>query len=171
MGIGTIGLRVASGLAQSGFKVIGWARTEKNASGIVVFAGDDQLPEFLSKCNYLICLLPLTDHTRGILNANVFQHLPENAYLINAGRGEHLNEVDLIAYLDSGHLSGATLDVFIEEPLPSDHPFWGHPKIKITPHIASVTNPRSCVAQVLENYDRMKHNRPLLNIVSRQKGY
>ncbi|MEM1121943.1 MAG: NAD(P)-dependent oxidoreductase, partial [Bacteroidota bacterium] len=125
----------------------------------------------LQKTDVLINILPLTATTKGILNHDLLCQLPKGAYLINVGRGGHLVEKDLIPLIDSGMLSGATLDVFEQEPLPAAHPFWQHPKIQLTPHVASMTNVKSTVAQMVENYQRMKDGRALLNVVSPKKGY
>ena len=129
------------------------------------------MEEFLSKRDILVCLLPLTPETENILNKDLFQKLPEGAYLINVARGKHLVENDLLEMIETGHLAGAALDVFRKEPLPEEHPFWQHPKIQVTPHIASVTNPSSVVSQVLGNYERMKNDEPLHNVVDKEKGY
>jgi glyoxylate/hydroxypyruvate reductase len=171
MGIGVLGTRVASQLAAIGFKVNGWARSEKQIKNVQVFSGMHSLDNFLGKSDILICLLPLTKDTESILNKAMFSKLPPNAFVINVARGAHLVENDLIEMIDSGHLSGASLDVFREEPLPNEHPFWLHPKINVTPHIASVTDPSSVVSLILENYDRARNNEPLINVVSPQKGY
>ena len=151
--------------------MLGWSSSEKNIDGVQSFSGDDGLKKFLFKTNILICLLPLTDETEGILNRQLFQNLPKNAYVINVARGEHLVEADLTQMLDNGHLSGAALDVFRTEPLPEDHSFWDHEKINITPHIASVTNPKSALSLILENYRRMENKEDLINEVDMKKGY
>ncbi|AKD04985.1 glyoxylate/hydroxypyruvate reductase A [Pontibacter korlensis] len=171
MGVGVLGAEAALQLSKNGFNVIGWARTPKNIEGVQVYAGDDNLDAFLAQSDVLICLLPLTSETADILNKETFNKLPKGAFVINVARGQHLVDNDLVEMIDNGHLSGASLDVFREEPLPKDHVFWNHPAIHVTPHIASVTNPASAVAQVLENYDRLQRNEPLLNIVSLEKGY
>jgi glyoxylate/hydroxypyruvate reductase A len=171
MGMGVLGVHVARELNKLGFEVNGWARTAKDIEGIKVYIGDGELNAFLSKSDILICLLPLTRETENILNKDTFKQLPKNAFIINVARGKHLVDNDLIEMIDAGHLSGASLDVFRVEPLPKEHPFWNHPKINITPHIASVTKPASVVAQVLDNYDRLKNNQTLINTVSPQKGY
>lgn len=171
MGMGAIGNHVAIELQKSGFTVIGWARTEKKQSAIPVFVGPLGLPKFLSGCDILVCVLPLTPQTKDILNQSTFKLLPKNAFVINVGRGEHVNESDLLQYISEGHLSGASLDVFHQEPLPNESPLWKHPRINITPHIASLTNPESVAPQIIDNYYRMKANKPLLNTVSREKGY
>lgn len=171
MGMGAIGSKVASELQKTGFKVVGWARTPKEASTIPVYHGHGELTKFLNNSDILVCVLPLTPQTKGILNKTNFKSLPENAFIINVGRGEHLIEDDLIQFISEGRLSGASLDVFDTEPLPVNNPLWKHPRINITPHIASITNPASVAPQIIENYYRMKENKPLLNIVSREKGY
>jgi glyoxylate/hydroxypyruvate reductase len=171
MGMGILGSYAAEQLHKLGFKVNGWARSEKDIKNIHVYVGEQGLDNFLLKSDILICLLPLTEDTENILNKEVLKKLPKNAFVINVARGQHLVEQDLIEMIDSGHLSGASLDVFREEPLPADHPFWGHPKINITPHIASVTDPASAVSQILDNYDKLRKNEPLKNIVSTELGY
>ncbi len=171
MGMGVLGTHTALQLKQLGFKVQGWAKSAKSLDDINVFRGNDELDAFLAEINILICLLPLTTETANILNKSTFKKLPQNAFVINVARGEHLVEADLIEMIDKGHLSGASLDVFRTEPLPADHPFWEHPQINVTPHIASVTDPTSAVAQILENYERLQVQEPLFNVVSQTKGY
>jgi glyoxylate/hydroxypyruvate reductase len=171
MGLGELGSHTALQLSKLGFKVHGWARSAKLMEGVGTFAGPEEFEAFLSSSTILICLLPLTKKTADILNKDTFSKLPKGAYVINVARGEHLVEEDLIEMLDKGHLSGASLDVFREEPLTEDHPFWSHPLIHVTPHIASITNPASAVSQILENYDRMRHGESLINVVSQTKGY
>ena len=171
MGLGQLGSDAALKLRALGLQVRGWSRSEKNIEGITCFHGQDQLPEFLSACEVLICLLPLTQQTENILNADLFAKLPKGAYVINISRGQHLVDDDLLSALDSEHLSGACLDVFHQEPLPTDHPFWTHPNIRVTPHIASVTNPRSVAKLVVENYHRSIACKPLLNQVDMNRGY
>lgn len=171
MGLGQLGADAARKLVQLDFNVDGWSRMPKSIDGVESFAGDDALDDFLGRANILICLLPLTPATRGILNAGTFEKLPAGAYVINVARGAHLIEEDLLAALDSGHLSGARLDVFQTEPLPEDHPFWNHPKILITPHISSITDPITVMPQILDNYRRMKSGRPLKHVVDIERGY
>jgi glyoxylate/hydroxypyruvate reductase A len=171
MGLGVLGSHTAIQLSKLGFRVHGWSRTNKVLEGIGTYAGEEELDAFLSSSNFLVCLLPLTKDTANVLNKETFEKLPQGAFVINVARGEHLVDEDLIEMIDKGHLSGASLDVFREEPLPENHPFWSHPKINVTPHIASVTNPASAVAQILENYDRLQRKEPLLNVVSLAKGY
>ncbi|GAB2766137.1 2-hydroxyacid dehydrogenase [Salinimicrobium soli] len=171
MGLGVLGMAVAEKLKMNGFPVSGWAAGPKKMVAVNTFFGEEQLDDFLAEVNVLVCLLPLTPETENILNKSLFQKLPKDAYLINVARGKHLVENDLLEMIDNGHLSGASLDVFRQEPLPKEHPFWKHPKIQVTPHNASITSPRSVVPQIADNYHRLKKGDPLTNLVSRQKGY
>ena len=171
MGLGELGSLLADDLVRLGFKVRGWARSEKSLSGVSCFAGEEEFDSFLSESEILVCLLPLTPATRGILNKRLFYKLPEGAYVINVARGGHLVEEELLEVLDQGHLFGAFLDVFGEEPLPGDHPFWKHPKIDMSPHIASVSDVNSVVPQLLDNYERLKNGKPLKNQVFTSRGY
>jgi len=171
LGLGQIGGYVAKQFAKLGFKVQGWSNSKKKIRKVKTFAGLKELPKLLQKTDILINILPLTASTKGILNHDLLSQLPKGAYLINVGRGGHLVEKDLIPLIDSGQLTGATLDVFEKEPLPKNHPFWSHSKIQVTPHVASMTNVKSTVNQVVANYQRMKEGRALLNEVSPMKGY
>jgi glyoxylate/hydroxypyruvate reductase A len=171
LGLGNIGGHVAQKFSQLGFKVKGWSNSRKDISKVDSFCGKDELHTSISNSNFLINLLPLTDETRDILNKNTLQKLEPNAFLINVGRGEHLIETDLIELLDSSLLSGAFLDVFRQEPLPRNHPFWKHPKIHITPHVASLTNIENTTNQIVDNYYRFLNHEKLLNTVSLKKGY
>ena len=171
MGLGVLGTAVAKTLQLNGFEVLGWANSGRELQGIRTYSGKAHLDEFLEHTNVLVNLLPLTSLTENILNKKLFEKLPKGAYVINVARGEHLDEQDLLEMIDSGHLSGASLDVFRKEPLPEDHPFWAYPRILITPHIASITNPATVVPQIIENYERMTEEEELMNVVERQKGY
>ncbi len=171
MGYGELGTDAGNKLKLLGLKVIGWANSTKNIAGVKVFVGQAEFNEFLSKSDILICLLPLTSDTENILNKHTFSHLPAGAFIINVARGEHLVEDDLLAAINEGKLSGACLDVFREEPLAKDHPFWHHPKVTVTPHVASITSPKSVAPQIIDNYRRLRNGEPLLNVVSRTKGY
>lgn len=171
MGMGALGEKLAEDLIKNRFKVIGWATSPKIIPGVEVYTGDKEKNTFLSKSNILVCLLPLTRETTGILNSKLFKELPKQSYVINVARGGHLVDEDLLEYINNGHLAGAGLDVFHEEPLSVEHPFWTHPKINITPHIASVSDIESVIPQLLENYGRLKEGLPLNNIVNREKGY
>ncbi len=139
--------------------------------GVKSFAGAAELPAFLNQCDYCVCVLPLTQDTRGIMNADFFAKLPKGAWVINVARGGHLVEEDLIAALDSGHLAGAVLDVFQTEPLPEDSPIWRHPKITATPHIAGITDPNNALAYVADCVARCEEGRVLDNVVDLSKGY
>ena len=171
LGLGALGTVLAKDLVHFGFKTQGWSNSRKEIPEVQAFAGQEELHEFLSSSEILVCLLPLTNETSGILNKQLFSQLPVGAFVINAARGGHLVDADLIEMLDNQHLSGATLDVFHQEPLSSDHPFWQHEKIHITPHYASVSDTSSVVPQIIENYRRMQQGRSLLNLVSTDKGY
>jgi glyoxylate/hydroxypyruvate reductase A len=171
MGLGLLGQAVLRQLRSLKFDCAGWSRSPRTLDGIPCFAGAATLPDFLSRTDILICLLPLTAETRGILGRELFARLPTGAALVNAGRGGHLVEADLLAALDIGQLSAAILDVAEVEPLPADHPFWGHPRIILTPHIASMTQPDTAVAAVLDNLRRHRRGEPLVGLVDRGRGY
>ncbi|MFP4467436.1 MAG: 2-hydroxyacid dehydrogenase [Bacteroidales bacterium] len=171
MGTGMIGHHVANYLLQTGFKVSGWSRTPGKEAAYKKYYGKDQLGRFLEGCNILICLLPLTAATGGIIDKHLLSKLPSGAHVINLGRGAHVADNDLIQSIDNGHIDSAHLDVFDPEPLPENHPFWDHPKIDITPHVASLTDPMSVARQVLENYHRLQNGEPLIHTVSRDRGY
>jgi glyoxylate/hydroxypyruvate reductase A len=171
MGLGQLGKDAAGKLHALGFPVSGWSQRPKKIEGIDCFAGAELLDGYLSQVQILICMLPLTPKTRGILNRQTFNRLPAGAYVINVARGEHLIESDLLAALDSGQLSGACLDVFTEEPLPPDHPFWDHPRIIVTPHISSITFSKSVAPQIIDNYRRSRTGQPLLHVVDPNRGY
>ncbi|AVE08479.1 glyoxylate/hydroxypyruvate reductase A [Pseudomonas palleroniana] len=171
MGLGAQAQQILATLAPLGFALSGWARSPHQLPGAECFAGEAQLPAFLNQCDILLCVLPLTEQTQGILNRRLFAQLPKGAALINMGRGGHLVEEDLLQALASGQLSGAVLDVVQEEPAPADHPFWGHPQILLTPHIAAMTQPDSAFAVLLENIRRHQRGEPMLGEVDRSKGY
>lgn len=171
MGTGVIGNHVASGLQNAGFRVSGWGRKPGPKRVYKRYHGAEQLDTFLSASDVLINLLPLTSQTKGIINRSLLMKLPPDAYVVNLGRGAHIAEEDLIQTIDEGHISGAHLDVFDPEPLPGSHPFWTHPGIDITPHVASLTDPRSVAQQVMENYRRAEEGKPLKNLVSRELEY
>lgn len=170
MGLGEMGQAVCELMISNGYSVKGWSRSKKKTEDIETFEAD-QLDEFLANTNILICLLPLTKETIGILDLDLFKKLKKPAYLINVARGSHLTEEDLIYALDTGALEGATLDVFEEEPLPANHLFWNRPKIMITPHVASITDPKEAAKVIVENYKRSLSGMDLLFEVDREKGY
>ena len=171
LGLGEIGSACARMIAGLGFPVTGWSRTAKSLPGVACYAGPDGLAPFLNTTDILVCVLPLTAATRGIINQATLAKLPRGAFLINIARGAHVVDQDLIAALDSGQLAGATLDVFAHEPLPREHPFWSHPKVTLTPHIASITNPETAADGVAENLRRLHDGRPLLYLADRARGY
>jgi glyoxylate/hydroxypyruvate reductase A len=171
LGLGTLGAATADKLVELGFPVRGWSRSMKSLRGVETFHGLEQLGAFLAPVKLLMCLLPLTAETEGILDGRLFAHLPDGAALVNGARGGHLNEADLIAALDSGKLAYAVLDVFREEPLPPDHGFWRRKDIVITPHVASITRAGTGAGDILENYRRALAGKPLLNPVDPARGY
>lgn len=171
LGLGHIGREVARYLATLNFSVSGWSQSPKDINNIATFQGAEGLEKAVADADYIVCLLPLTPQTVNILDKSLFHKMKKGAYLINAGRGGHLNEDDLMDALYQEQLSGVCLDVFKVEPLPEDHPFWRHPKIYLTPHSASVTHLDKAVLQLHENYMNMKNDRPLLNRVDATKGY
>ncbi len=171
MGLGEIGGAVARALAGLGFDVAGWSRRPKEIAGVRSFAGPQDLAGFLARSEIVICVLPLTADTANILDARAFAAMPRGGYVINIGRGQHLVEEDLLAALDSGQLAGAALDVFRTEPLPASSPLWSHPRVLATPHIAAATDPRSSVAQIVENIRRHRQGLALLNTVDAAAGY
>jgi glyoxylate/hydroxypyruvate reductase A len=171
LGFGAIGRDAAKKLAGLGFPVSGWTRRPQQIAGFSTYAGMAGLPRLLAGSEILVCLLPLTGETEGILNARTFDFLREGAGLVNAGRGAHLVEEDLIPALNRGRLSAAALDVFRDEPLPPGHPFWRHPRILITPHVAGVTNPLTAAPIILDNIRRCEAGRALLHRVDPARGY
>jgi glyoxylate/hydroxypyruvate reductase len=171
LGFGTIGEAAGRSLRALGFPVVGWTRTERAVAGFATYAGSAGLDQLLARSEILVCLLPLTPDTEGILNARNFARLPRGAGLVNAGRGGHLVEADLIPALDSGQLSGAVLDVFRGEPLVPEHPFWSHPRIVVTPHIAGVTNPATAAPVMVAAIRRCEAGLPVANTVDLSRGY
>lgn len=171
MGLGEIGRRVGQDLARLGFAVRGWARSPRTLEGIEVFAGDAGFRPFLEGTDILVCLLPLTERTRGLLDAATFDALPPGAKLIHVGRGEHLVMADLQAALESGRLSGAICDVFEREPLRPGHPAWRMPNLIVTPHMASVAQNETIAAQVAGNVRRLLAGEPLYNVIDAVRGY
>lgn len=171
LGVGELGSASARALLPLGFPVMGWSRRPKDLPGVEMFHGAAGLDAMLPRTDILVCLLPLTPDTRGVVDARTLGLLPRGAFLINGARGGHVVQPDLLAALDSGHVAGAALDVFEPEPLPADHPFWGHPKVVMTPHAASITIPRSAAPQVVENIRRAREGRPPVNLVDFAAGY
>jgi glyoxylate/hydroxypyruvate reductase A len=171
LGLGVLGQAAAELLARFGFRVAGWSRTPKTLEGIACFAGDDQLADLLRQTNILVCLLPATPATVGIVDGRALALLPPGAALVSAGRGSQVVEADLLAALEMGHLAGATLDVFQEEPLPADHPLWRRPDVVVTPHVASDTIPRTAAKVIADNIGRLRAGEPPLGLVDRERGY
>jgi glyoxylate/hydroxypyruvate reductase A len=171
MGLGVLGERVARAVAQFDFPVNGWSRTPKAIDGVRGFAGMAQLNDFLAASRFLVCLVPLTPDTQDILNQDTLSRLQPGGYVINVARGGHLVDDDLIALLDSGHLAGATLDVFRIEPLPAEHPFWRHPKITVTPHTSARTLREESIAQIAGKILAMERGESVAGVVDIQKGY
>ena len=171
LGIGELGSASARVLTALGFPVMGWSRSARTLPGVQTFHGADGLMAMAAQTDILICLLPLTPETRGVLNAKLLSALPRGAYVINGARGGHMVAEDMLAALDSGHLAGAALDVFEPEPLPAESRFWSHPKVFLTPHAASITIPSSVAPQVVENIHNMRAGRSLINLVDFSLGY
>ncbi len=171
MGLGEIGGDIAVKLAGLGFDVSGWSRSPRKLENVRTLHGEAGLAAMLERSQILICVLPLTGETRGILNRDSLGRLPRGSYLINAGRGAHLVEDDLLSLLASGHLAGAALDVFEREPLAPTHPFWDHPRIVVTPHAASLTNPETAAVNIVDNIRRQRAGQALRNLVDPVRGY
>jgi len=171
MGLGQLGGTCAQTLAGLDFDVAGWSRTPHEMKDVITYSGAVELPAFLSRTEILICLLPLTPETENILDARVFAQLPRGACVINVARGKHVVDEDLIAALDSGHLDGAILDVFREEPLPVTHPFWRHPKVRVTPHVSALTQIETATATLAQNIERLQAGQPMIGLVDRARGY
>ena len=171
LGLGALGRDAAAKLLSFGFPVSAWSRGPKRVTGVNCRHGGAGLRALLADSDILVCLLPLTAETAGILSAETFARLPRGAAIVNVARGGHLVEDDLIPALDSGHLSGATLDVFHTEPLPPEHAFWTHPKIVLTPHAAAATLPETAALAVAENIARCEAGEPLRGAVDWDRGY
>ena len=171
LGLGVLGMRVLEALAQFEFPLQGWSRSQKQIAGVECFAGQDGLEAFLRTTRLLVCMLPLTADTHNLLDRSRLSLLLPGAYVINVARGAHLAEPDLLALIRSGHIAGATLDVFRNEPLPQQHPFWQEPRITITPHISAATLRRESVAQIAAKMRCLEAGEPVAGIVNRSQGY
>ena len=176
LGMGALGAAAAEALRRLGFRVSGFSRSPKAIAGIESFAGDAAMNAFLGRTDILVCLLPLTAATRGILRYDLFRRLAHDGVLggpvlINAGRGGLQIEADILRALDDGTLAGASLDVFEEEPLPTTSPFWIHPKAYVTPHNAASSDPRALARNVMNQIERFERGLPLENLVDRKRGY
>jgi len=170
LGVGVLGSKVAQAIATLGFPVSGYSRQAKSLPGVRCF-GETELPAFLATCRVLVCMLPLTPATRSLLDRNAFSALPRGAYVVNVARGGILVERDLLDALDSATLSGAMLDVFLDEPLPAAHPFWHHPAITITPHISAVTQIGASVAQIADKIGRIESGLAVSGVVDAASAY
>lgn len=171
LGLGEIGVACAKALVDLGFDVMGWSRTKKDILNVGCFYGDEALKALLGQCEILICLLPLTPETNGILGKIHLAALPAGAYLINAGRGAHVIEADLLHALNSGHIAGAALDVFQTEPLPKGHPLWSHPNVTVTPHTAALTLPKTSAPVIADIIRAARTGQDIPHKVDAKRGY
>ena len=171
MGLGVLGERVAKALAQFDFPVNGWSRGRKTVEGVRGFAGAAQFNDFLAASRVLVNLLPLTPETADVIHRDTLAGLQPGAYVINVARGAHLVEDDLLAAIDSGHVAGATLDVFRTEPLPAGHAFWNHPRITITPHTSARTLRDESIAQIARKMAALERGEPVAGVVDAARGY
>lgn len=171
LGLGSLGQAVLERLQAFGFDCAGWSRSGRAPAGVRGFAGPQGLDAFLARTELLVCLLPLTAQTRGLLDASLFARLPSGASLVHVGRGPQLVAADLLAALDSGQLAEAVLDVADPEPLPTGDALWRHPRVRLTPHVASMTQPASAARVVLHNLSRFAAGEPMVGLVDRGLGY
>jgi glyoxylate/hydroxypyruvate reductase A len=171
LGLGQLGIPVAKALRQLGFPVRGWSRTSKDLPGVDCHAGMESLDDFLAGTRVLVCMLPLTPETNNLLDRARLSKLPKGAYLVNVARGAQVAEPDLLALIRSGHILGATLDVFRNEPLPAPHPFWGEPRITITPHISALTVREEAVRQIAHKITLLEQGEHVADVVDRNRGY
>src|SRR3989344_801431 len=171
MGLGVLGERVAKALAQFEFPINGWSRSPKAIDGVRGFAGTNQFNDLLAASRVLVNLLPLTPDTTNVINKGTLARLQPGAYVINVARGAHLVDEDLVAAIDSGHVAGATLDVFRTEPLPAGHAFWTHPRITITPHTSARTLRDESIAQIARKMVALERGEAVAGIVNPVRGY
>ncbi|MBC7684663.1 MAG: glyoxylate/hydroxypyruvate reductase A [Bdellovibrionales bacterium] len=171
MGMGVLGTRVLDALKGFGFPLRGWSRTDRQHDGVTCFSGQAGIEDFLRGTRVLVCMLPLTPDTANLLDRRTLSMLPHGAYLVNVARGAHVAEPDLLALIRAGHIAGATLDVFCNEPLPAPHPFWDEPRITLTPHMAALTLPGPSAAQIAGKIKALECGEPVSDIVERTRGY
>jgi glyoxylate/hydroxypyruvate reductase A len=171
LGLGKLGMPVLQALRQLGFPVRGWSRSPKDLPGVDCYAGMDALDAFLGGTRVLVCMLPLTPETNNLLDRARLARLPEGAYLVNVARGAQVAEPDLLALIRAGHIAGATLDVFRNEPLPAPHPFWTEPRITITPHISALTIREEAVRQIAHKITLLEQGEHVADVVDRKRGY
>ena len=170
-GLGALGTACAQALLGLGFRVTGWSRSAKDVEGVTCLNGEDGLAEALRRAEIAVTLLPDTPATANLFNAETLAQMPRRAFLINPGRGSLIDDKALIAALDSGQIAHATLDVFRVEPLPQEHPFWAHPQVTVTPHIAAETRASTASEVIVENIKRGEQGAPFINLVDRALGY
>jgi glyoxylate/hydroxypyruvate reductase A len=168
LGLGELGSDAARKLVALGFNVVGWSRRPKTLPGVTCLT---ELDAVLERSDVVVCLLPLTKQTRGLLNERALRKIRLGGAVINVARGGHVVAEDLMAVLDSGHLAHAYLDVFEHEPLPREHPLWSQPAITVTPHTAALTEPRTAIPKIVENIERLRRGQPPLNLVDFDAGY
>jgi glyoxylate/hydroxypyruvate reductase A len=171
LGLGVLGRRIAQALHHFEFPLRGWSHTMKEVPGVTCYAGKEGLDEFLSGTRVLVCVLPLTSETSNMLDRSSLAKLPDGAFLINVARGAHVAEPDLLAFIKSGHIAHAVLDVFRNEPLPKQHPFWQEPRITITPHIAALTLHNESIRQIAGKIAALERGEEISGVVNRSKGY
>lgn len=171
LGLGELGTAAAKHFVALGYKVSGWSRRAKSLPQVASYSGDTELAAAVADADVVICLLPLTEQTDSLLNDEVFAAFKTNSILINVARGAIVDDKALIRALDSGKLQAACLDVFRQEPLPAEHPFWQHPAVFITPHISAVTNIEAAIEQTILNYQRQQQGLPMQNLIDIKQGY
>ena len=171
MGVGALGSQVIEALRPFGFPLRAWSRSPKSLAGVESFHGEAGLDGFLGSSRVVVCMLPLTDETSNILNRSNMMKMPQGSYIINVGRGAHISEPDLLPLIKSGHIAGATLDVFRNEPLPDQHPFWQEPRITITPHISALPLRRESVEQMVGKMRQHARGEEVADVINRDKGY